>query len=40
MKENAMEKIPFYLNSKTSKSHKYNVSASLSEAAVCRCSSK
>ena len=35
-----MEKFPFYLNSKTSKSHQQNISASHSEAAVRRCSSK
>ena len=36
MKENAMEKISFYPNSKTSKSHQYNINASLSGAAVRR----
>ena len=35
-----MEKLPFYLNSKTSKSHQLNISASHSEAAVRRCFSK
>ena len=35
-----MEKLPFYLNSKTSKFHWQTISASHSEAAFRRCSSK